>query len=205
MDKSQTQDELMTPGCANCAVKHLSAALAFIADGAARDIQLHVFTVLAARAYVNLTEVPMGYRSHFPFAIGLLARAEAAAVGVNAIDYAAAFRGFRLRLVSEGESAIPGVLTDLEVYVSPEALTRAHLSEAEREFPALYGVPADAETIIEKIREIRDAYFFINEERKGGDEDMASKKKAPAAKAGLTEKAATAKKGKGKCTGKKCK
>ena len=70
-----TVDELMTPGCPNCAVKHLSAALAYFVDEGNEKyetVDLDDALVFVGRAVVNLIESLNGYPSHFDFAIGLI-------------------------------------------------------------------------------------------------------------------------------------
>ena len=122
----EINDELMMP-CAQCARKHLSAAIAYYADAGNRDGIIQYHGILVARALINLCEAEEGYDSHRPFAVGLLVRAEQECTDPGARG---AIRGFRLA-VCEGkyDFVFPGSYpTEMEWY-------RAHVLEAEREYP----------------------------------------------------------------------
>lgn len=126
MELQPINDELMIP-CAFCARKHLSAAIAHYADAGNLGSVMQDHGVLVARALINLCEAEEGYGSHRPFAVGLLVKAEQKCTDA---DTRSVIRGFRLA-VCEGkyDFVFPGVYpTELEWY-------RAHVLEAEREFP----------------------------------------------------------------------
>ena len=74
----EVNDELMTPGCPQCAVKHLSAALYHRAHlaGGGEDLRPDPYMVCVCTAYINLVEVRTGYFSHLWYAVGALVRAE---------------------------------------------------------------------------------------------------------------------------------
>ena len=113
--------------CAFCARKHLSAAIAYCADSGNVGMVMQYYGVLVARALINLCEASEGYDSHRPFAVGLLVKAEQECTdpGTRGV-----IRGFRLA-VCEGkyDFVFPGIYpTEPEWY-------RAHVLEAEREFP----------------------------------------------------------------------
>lgn len=113
--------------CAFCARKHLSAAIAYYADSGNTGRDMRYTGVLVARALINLCEAEEGYDSHRPFAVGLLVKAEQECTDPGARG---TIRGFRLA-VCEGkyDFVFPGIYpTELEWY-------RAHVLEAEREFP----------------------------------------------------------------------
>ena len=76
-------DELMTPGCPQCAIKHLSAALYHRAVKAPGSPVAQTYRVLTAVAKINLYEVLNGYKSHLWYGVGALERAEEIARGEN--------------------------------------------------------------------------------------------------------------------------
>ena len=122
----EINDELMMP-CAQCARKHLSAAIAHYADSGKLGGAMQYHGILVARALINLCEAEEGYDSHRPFAVGLLVKAEQECTDPGARG---AIRGFRLA-VCEGkyDFVFPGIYpTEPEWY-------RAHVLEAEREYP----------------------------------------------------------------------
>ena len=123
----EINDELMIP-CAQCCRKHLSAAIAHYADSNAnRGSVINYREVLVARALINLCEAEEGYDSHLPFAVGLLVKAEQECTDSETRNV---IRGLRLD-VCGGKCYydLPYVYpTELEWY-------RAHVLEAEREYP----------------------------------------------------------------------
>ena len=129
---TEINDELVMP-CADCCRKHLSAAIAYYADAVnfgnlcnpGRDTQYH--GVLLARALINLCEAKSGYDSHRPFAVGLLVKAEQECTDSDTRNV---IRGFRLDVCSGKRYYEP-------LYVYPTELEwyRAHVLEAEREYP----------------------------------------------------------------------
>lgn len=123
---TEINDELMMP-CVQCCRKHLSAAIAYYADSNVHGGEMKYHEILVARALINLCEATEGYDSHRQFSIGLLVKAEQECgdqVARNAI------RDFRLAVCDGKLDCIPMCVypSDLEWY-------RAHIIEAEREFP----------------------------------------------------------------------
>ena len=192
-------DELMTPGCPNCARKHLSAAVERVVDGL--NVQdrrnADVLTILA-RAYINFVEAAEGYLSHRDYAVGLLVAAEERLVRRGDTEYAKTIRAIRTDLMEDP--------TSLEaLYIEcVDRLALAHIHEAFRELPELsyefdrncFGSCSQetVDKLVAMIRWIDERYFSNTPEKpeKGGEETMACGKK--------TVKAAC--KG-GKCGGKK--
>lgn len=194
--------------CPQCAIKHLSAALAYLADGA--DFNGNDAEVFAARAVVNLIEFTEGYRTHAWFAVGLMVKAEerAATFGMN--DFAAKVREARMKFSDGSIDAAEAVLLLMAV-VHESDLYVAHMAEAERELPgldlnaiaAIDNVGDRAKAIGAEIEKINETYFpEETQERKGGESDMAckGKKVAKAAPKAAAKKAAC----KGGKTCKKC-
>ena len=193
-------DELMTPGCPNCARKHLSAAVERVVDGL--NVQdrrnADVLTILA-RAYINFIEAAEGYLSHRDYAVGLLVAAEERLVRRGDTEYAKAIRAIRTGLMENP--------TDLEaLYIEcVDRLALAHIHEAFRELPELsyefdrncFGSCSQetVDKLVAMIRWIDERYFLIKPEEpgKGGESTMAcgTKKTVKAACKG------------GKCGGKK--
>lgn len=212
-------DELMTPGCPQCAVKHLSAAIYYRAQHHRVEGAPHVAVyhrTRAAVALINLAEALTGYRSHLWFAVGALVDGEVAALIACESHYAARMREARIELEQKGEAAIAKVMGHLFQFcqITNADWESAHYGEAQRELPAWDAWSSDYDLVIRKIRE---EYFITDQEvavatstegaGKGGEEAMATKK---AAKAKVDPKAAQAacKGGKAKkaaCKGGKCK
>ena len=176
-------DELMTPGCPQCAVKHLSAALYHVARGAVqKDVFPDPYMTCVCTAYINLVEVRAGYRSHLWYAVGALVRAEESMAG--AIGHCIA-RDVRLVLEKGGEGAVPDALRMLHEGVSPNHAdwAAAHFDEARRELPAMADdiLIGDLVGSIEKVRE---EYFNLppvtvsggEQTQTGKEPDMATKK-----------------------------
>lgn len=193
-------DELMTPGCPNCARKHLSAAVERVVDGL--NVQdrrnADVLTILA-RAYINFIEAAEGYLSHRDYAVGLLVAAEERLVRRGDTEYAKAIRAIRTGLMENP--------TDLEaLYIEcVDRLALAHIHEAFRELPELsyefdrncFGSCSQetVDKLVAMIRWIDERYFLIKPEEpgKGGESTMSCSTK---------KTVKTASKG-GKCGGKK--
>ena len=208
-------DELMTPGCAQCALKHLSAAVAEIVGGMRQTGGTRA-DVLKARAFVNLVEAHEGYASHYEYAIGLLVSAEESLVATGNADEARSVRKLRVAVMN-GE---PDSLMDLRVECL-SFMAAAHVEEAARELPELCDrfdmrTPscdqAGVDGLVKAAEWIRENYFTApGEPEKGGEDTMANTKKAaPAAKAackgGKAATKAACKGGKAACKGgKSCK
>lgn len=217
----EINDELMTPGCPQCAIKHLSAALYYAAEDYAKgrrygvpDQQPEPDRVLLARAYINLAEVLIGYESHLWFAVGLLQRSEEEALCSYREGRGGIARTARLMLEEGGSGNVGHAMQYIrrEALFDPIEMQYAHTAEARRELPVDDGDYLDYAGAIERIRK----EYFVEEgqpaapqkegEEEGGETKMATKKaaaKAPAKKADAKAVQAACKGG--KCKGKKCK
>lgn len=130
----ESVDELTTPGCPNCAAKHLSAALFCLVDMPGQNDASET-DVLLARAYVNLVESYEGYTSHRYYAIGLLVAAEDCAIRrTRDVQRAEAIRSIRVELMTNDFSNDPLGRLCGQCY---GALAAGHIREAFREFPVL--------------------------------------------------------------------
>lgn len=213
----EVHDELMTPGCPQCAVKHLSAALYHRAHlvGGGEDLRPDPYMVNVCVAYINLVEVRSGYLSHLWYAVGALVRAEERMAPRMAGGCVA--REARLMLEEYGVDALIDALNMIEEGTAPDHAdwAAAHYDEAMRELPAMQAAMRmdDLAGSIERIRE----EFFPSDmtasaaatAEGGGESEMATKKAAKKAPAFLKKEDPKAKqaacKG-GKCKGgKKCK
>lgn len=214
-------DELMTPACPQCAVKHLSAALYHAAEirRVPHRLELPDSVVLIARAYINLGEVLIGYKSHLWFAVGLLQRAEERAL--TEVSSTAAARAARLALEERGANGVRDTMRNLaiDVHLGHAAMCLAHIDEAMRELPAFAG-EMRMDDLVGTIEKLREEYFSLPEAKgaegenknQEGEPEMATKKAAVVKKTGKTKvPAASAAKAThaackgGKCKGKSCK
>lgn len=164
----QIVDELVTPGCPQCAVKHLSAAIAYIADSetSAKHTPSVMVGVYMARALINLVETMEGYRTHFDFAIGLLQRAEEFAApdeGPSVRPLMHAVRSARVKLIAAGpeDAAVGTAIASLEASVDHTCMALGHIREAMRELPERGIVPTlDVKQLSDMIAKIRDEYLL---------------------------------------------
>lgn len=186
-------DELMTPGCPQCAVKHLSAALSYSAEAFAQQKRYGGLPlpplesmVLLARAYINLGEVLIGYESHLWFAVGLLQRAEEEALCLcSPREWSETAREARLVLERDGRTGVRRAMQIIGegVLFGPADMEAAHLEEARRELPMNDGDYLDYASAIERIRK---EYFDLPEAAvaegetttKQGEPEMATTKKS---------------------------
>ena len=200
-------DELDTPGCPNCAVKHLSAALAYYLD-VPRELRDRAFSsveVYLARAMINLVETNTGYESHKWFAVGLMVKAEDVSTIISP-ELTPVIRRLRTNFMS-GDADIQETVSSLTHFFSSEMpVAAAHLEEAKRELPGCTrDVVLDAECLTSAINRVYEEYFNLTESTVGsevnkeGEPDMATTKKAPAKKAAAKQAACKG----GKCAGKK--
>lgn len=208
-------DELATPGCPQCAVKHLSAALAYLLTPGRWGLRpFGRNRMWLAVAKINLAEVLVGYESHLWYAVGMLQRSEETALGEGSA-YAVA-RQARLMLEERGLDSAADALREIEsgVVFEPSEMAGAHLYEAAREMPGElnYPVPPDESAIVRAIERIRGEYFDFDDlpsatvavgeqGQQTGGMDMATAKKAKAAPAKKCAKCAS----KGGKTAKCCK
>ena len=194
-------DELFTPGCPQCAVKHLSAALYHRAKVRAPVMLApDPYMTCVCTAYINLVEVKAGYLSHLWYAVGALARAEELTAPR---DGGCVAREARLMLEEYGVDALLNALNFIQDGTAPTHAdwAAAHFDEARRELPA-FADEMRMDDLIGSIERIREEYFNLPPSMvPGGDEtnntekepDMATAKKtAPkgtkcAAKGGKTE------------------
>lgn len=211
-------DELTTPGCPQCAIKHLSAALMYMITPGRHGLAARS-KVWMAVAKINLAEVLVGYKSHLWYAVGMLQRAEETALAEGS-SYATA-RHARLLLEEQGMAGVAEALRELDLgaVFEDDEMCEAHLYEATRELPSLlvYPLMPDPDYLRNEIERVREE-FFVSEEapaastesaEKGGESDMATKKTVkkvvPAFLKKEDPKAAQAACKGGKCKGKKCK
>lgn len=231
----ETTDELVTPGCPNCVIKHLSAAVALLANARVTD-QLYIPVVdgvldreLAMRAVINLTESRQGYESHFDYAVGLLVLAETVPL-YDPYDARRRelYRSARLLLIERGNdpdavsTAVARIVVSARSGVPEEYFgqiyAQAHITEALRESPesvrgTITGVTC-MDDLQRAIRDVRKEFFSdfnegVKPVEEKGEDDMATAKKAPvkAAKkeAVPAKKAVAAKATKAACKGGKSK
>ena len=159
----EINDELMTPGCPQCAIKHLSAALYYRAEGfaIARQTPTGLFLgqlpppsdrVLLARAYINLGEVLVGYKSHLWFAVGLLQRSEEESRREG--GEGAVAREARLILEQKGLDGAREAMQAIHggTLLCAAEMETAHMQEAHRELPEFSDPFCSLEAAIAKIR-----------------------------------------------------
>ena len=206
---TEINDELMMP-CADCCRKHLSAAIAYYADPLKPGPVVRYHGILVARALINLCEAEEGYGSHRPFAVGLLVKAEQECTDADTRN---AIRGLRLD-VCGGKSYHE--LTRC-VYPTEMEWYRAHVFEAEREYPdirtAVERKPfyrdnmsdveleqAEVNYRLAQLRWLDENVFGLKSVEKGEEQMTCNKAKKAACKGGKSMPA----KGKAKCKGKTC-
>lgn len=193
----EINDELMIP-CAQCCKKHISAAIAhWVLGNGEPETPEHNLTarVLVARAIINYTEDLQGYRSHKAFADGLLVAAENCA---ESDLLRVAIRSFRL----SDERGLE-FITLVDPTVNHYLFYRAHIAEAEREFPDIVtavvpeprrGNESEPELrqaeVNYRLAQLRwlDENVFGYQPKEKGEEEMACGKKA-ACKGGAVKKA----------------
>lgn len=200
-------DELMTPGCPQCAVKHLSAALYHVARGAIQNAVFpDPYMTCVCTAYINLVEVRAGYLSHLWYAVGALARAEelmAPRVGECVA------REARLMLEEHGVNALLDALNCIQEGVAPDHSdwAAAHFGEAVRELPA-FADEMRMSDLIGSIERIREEFFNLPPSTVPGDDETTKTEKEPgmatAKKAAPKGAKCAAKGGKTDAKGTKC-
>jgi hypothetical protein len=158
-------DELMTPGCPQCAIKHLSAAIYYRAQHHRVEGAPHVAVyhrTRAAVALINLAEALTGYKSHLWFAVGLLQRAEERAL--TEVSSIAAARTARLALEERGAYGVIDTMRNLmiDVHLDHAVMCLAHMDEAVRELPAFAG-EMRMDDLIGSIEKIREEFFPKND------------------------------------------
>lgn len=171
-------DELMTPGCPQCAIKHLSAALFHHARYRIFPFKPRPGMEYVAIACINLYEVFVGYRSHLWYAVGALVTAEEQVERGKAPD--ATIREIRLTLEKEGLAAVPKALEQIAHGMGfvPAEWELAHFYEARRELPAM----ADQmrmDDLIGSIERIREAFFNLPPSTVPGGEETTQTEKEP--------------------------
>ena len=205
---TEINDELMMP-CAQCCRKHLSAAITYYADAGNLGGVMQYHGVLLARALINLCEAEEGYGSHRPFAVGLLVKAEQECTDSETRNV---IRGFRLDVCGGKRYYDP-----LYVYPTEMEWYRAHVLEAEREYPdirtAVEREPfyrdnmsepelrqAEVNYRLAQLRWLDENVFGLKSVEKGEEQMACNKAKKAACKGGKSMPA----KGKAKCKGKTC-
>lgn len=197
----EINDELMMP-CAQCCRKHLSAAIAELADiGPDDSARPEPWQVLLARAVVNATERNEGYESHLPFATGLLVLAEECCPDTERQSH---IREFRCRLCGGRCDQETLWYESHAPWVAPKSRFYAHIAEAEREFPDI-GEAVDRKQFYRdnmsepelrqaevnyRLAQLKwlDENVFGYQPKEKGEEEMACGKKA-ACKGGAVKKA----------------
>ena len=182
----EINDELMTPGCPQCAIKHLSAALYYRAEGfaIAKQTPTGLFLgqlpppsdrVLLARAYINLGEVLVGYKSHLWFAVGLLQRSEEESRREG--GEGAVAREARLILEQKGLDGAREAMQAIHggTLLCAAEMEMAHMQEAHRELPEFSGPFYSLEAAIAKIR----AEYFDLPEATVAEGEETPKEKEP--------------------------
>lgn len=162
-------DELFTPGCPQCAVKHLSAALYHKAKVLAPiTLDPDPYMTCVCTAYINLVEVKVGYRSHLWYAVGALARAEELRAPYNGGCVA---REARLMLEERGADALLDALNCIQEGPAPSHAdwAAAHFDEAMRELPA-FAAEMSMDDLIGSIERIREEFFNLTPSTVPGDE-----------------------------------
>jgi len=176
--------------CAQCCRKHLSAAIAHYAL-ASEGEPVTAWRILFKRALVNLCEADEGYKSHLPFAVGLIVMAEEEC-GDKATREE--LRRFRLS-VCDGERSAPSP------FITPGMADGflAHVAEAEREFPEIRDVvsrdrfyrnnmsesevrQAEIDFRLAQLKWLDDNIFGLKPAEKGEEQMACCKKAKPAAK-----------------------
>ena len=212
-------DELNTPGCPQCAIKHLSAAIAYAANDR-RGGLVSNGGVAYARAMINLAEVLTGYRSHLWYAVGLLVKCEERFAAVeepeNPQPGTDTLRCYRLKKLArearllleqhpESVAEAYGILDAGVVF--PGEMAMAHASEAQRELPAkanrifgLWTTGYYGPEILGVIDEIHREFFELPPSTVPGEETQTKEEKEPTM--ATAKKTATAKKA--GCKGGKC-
>ena len=170
-------DELFTPGCPQCAVKHLSAAMYYRAQHHHVEGEPHVSVyhhTRAAIALINLAEVLTGYKSHLWYAVGALVDGEVAALTAGDDRSAARMREARLELGLKGEDAIADAMRILfqSCWITNADWEAAHYWEAQRELPQWDEWSSDYHLMIYKIR---DEFMVNHEEAPGSSTDAGTK------------------------------
>lgn len=138
-------DEILTPGCPNCAIKHLSAALAIIPElqllfrngWIARERSLTNYEVDMAVARINFIEAMEGYESHWDYGVGLLVGVEDKMICEGEKSYTVnGLRGHRCAAMTATDyESRHDVVRFLSM--PPDVTMDAHLAEAFRELPEL--------------------------------------------------------------------
>jgi hypothetical protein len=171
-------DELFTPGCPQCAVKHLSAALYHRAKMPDPTMMFpNPYMVCVCTAYINLVEVRAGYLSHLWYAVGALARAEelmAPRVG------GCVAREARLMLEEHGVNALLDALNCIQEGIVPDHAdwAAAHFGEAVRELPA-FASEMRMDDLIGSIDRIREEFFNLPPSTVPGDDETTKTEKEP--------------------------
>lgn len=179
----EIHDELLNPGCPQCARKHLESALVYLLqDGNYSDDTMHMDvwrgepTVPLARALINYAECVVGYESHIILARGFLEQFEEKCAHAGDARTANWARQLRFCMTEDPKAQAGTVHQVLQLPWAPTihrfAWAVAHFLEAIRELPDL---EAPIETfgprhIYELLGKVEHEYFSLAlTPKKGGE------------------------------------
>lgn len=174
-------NDVLTDPCPQCALKHLSAALAYELGKNPNDEPLSGGPAIEVGAplgvaYINYVEFLAGYASHLDYVVGMLVLAEEFQAVVGPVEPLHRIRKLRLALVEDPYSAeTRGGFLDLRPHMD---MAQAHIYEATREFPDFVSAipPSSGGTavdwILAGISWLRGEFFgSAQPARTGGDDD----------------------------------
>lgn len=169
---NEIHDELLNPGCPQCARKHLESALAYlIGEGAPRNspaIRIHDLdkdpASLLARALINFDEYIVGYDSHIRLVRGFLEQFEMACVLQGDREMAQWARRLRCALSEPGGTPMTTEVYDVlhaRPFVAPIVFAWAHVKEAIRELPDLRCLAEHltCDLVLDMIMDVEVTYF----------------------------------------------
>jgi hypothetical protein len=217
-------DEILTPGCPNCAIKHLSAALAIIPElqslsrngWTTSKRSLTNYEVDMAVARINFIEAMEGYESHWDYGVGLLVGVEDKMICEGEESHTVnGLRGHRCAAMTatdyKSRHDVVRFLT-----MPPDVNMDAHLAEAFRELPELFRKAIEfgwrrylesdeltkyitlAKIIIKLIKWVRDEFFATEQTN-----DFETKENEEKGGEAMAMEKATAKKAPAKAAAKK--
>lgn len=126
-------NDVLTDPCPQCALKHLSAALAYELDPSRATKLRGKCWMYIGVAFINYSEYWFGYESHLPYAVGMLARAEETGIAEQLV--LGGVRELRLKIINNPRDT--DVRDHFRGLLRNASLADAHVYEAVREFPQL--------------------------------------------------------------------
>lgn len=126
-------NDVLTDPCPQCALKHLSAALAYELDPSRTTKLRGTCWTYIGVAFINYSEYWFGYESHLPYAIGMLARAEETGIAEQLV--LGGIRELRLKIINNPRDT--GVRDHFRGLLRDADMAGAHVYEAVRELPQL--------------------------------------------------------------------